>query len=279
VNVRRPRGAIRDALWGLFALALGAHAQEAYDCVINPRATIQLGSSEDGVLAEVLVSRGDSVEKGQLVARLESEVERLSAELARLRAESDVEQRSKQAQVEYRTREAERLVGLRESRSVAENLYDEARIERRLAELGLEQAQMDHEITLVEYDRAKAALERRAVRSPVNGVVVDVFMQPGEYVHEQRELMTLAEVDPLNVEVFLPVAAYGTVVKGMRAEVIPEQPVGGVREAEVTVVDSVFDAASRTFGVRLELPNPGYALPAGLRCTVKFGPSTDADGG
>jgi multidrug efflux pump subunit AcrA (membrane-fusion protein) len=41
-------------------------------------------------------------------------------------------------------------------------------------------------------------------------------------------------------------------------------------EAKVTVVDRVVDAASGTFGVRLELPNPGYKLPAGLKCKTRF---------
>jgi len=41
--------------------------------------------------------------------------------------------------------------------------------------------------------------------------------------------------------------------------------------AKVTVVDRVVDAASGTFGVRLELPNPNYRLPAGLKCKVPFG--------
>jgi len=56
----------------------------------------------------------------------------------------------------------------------------------------------------------------------------------------------------------------------MSAEVIPEQPVGGTYRATVTVVDKVFDAVSATIGVRLELPNPDYALPAGLKCQVRF---------
>ncbi len=42
------------------------------------------------------------------------------------------------------------------------------------------------------------------------------------------------------------------------------------REAEVGVVDKVVDAASGTFGVRLELPNPDTSLPAGLKCRVRF---------
>jgi hypothetical protein len=38
----------------------------------------------------------------------------------------------------------------------------------------------------------------------------------------------------------------------------------------VTVVDRVVDAASGTFGVRLELPNPDYKLPGGLKCDIRF---------
>jgi hypothetical protein len=36
-------------------------------------------------------------------------------------------------------------------------------------------------------------------------------------------------------------------------------------------VDQVFDAASGTIGVRLELPNPELRLPAGIHCRVHFG--------
>lgn len=56
----------------------------------------------------------------------------------------------------------------------------------------------------------------------------------------------------------------------MRAQIMPEAPVNGAYEARVTVVDRVVDAASGTFGVRLELPNPGYKLPAVLKCKARF---------
>jgi multidrug efflux pump subunit AcrA (membrane-fusion protein) len=95
-------------------------------------------------------------------------------------------------------------------------------------------------------------------------------MFPGEYVHEQATVMTIAEIDPLYVEVFMPVSQYETVQPGMAANVAPELPIGGNYDAQVAVVDNVFDAASRTFRVRLVLPNADHALPAGLRCTVRF---------
>jgi hypothetical protein len=56
----------------------------------------------------------------------------------------------------------------------------------------------------------------------------------------------------------------------MKAEVIPEEPIGGKHKARVVIVDRVLDAASGTFGIRLQLPNRKYKLPAGLRCQVIF---------
>jgi membrane fusion protein (multidrug efflux system) len=59
-------------------------------------------------------------------------------------------------------------------------------------------------------------------------------------------------------------------VETATADVTPENPVSKVYKAKVTIVDRVIDAASGTFGVRLELPNPKYRLPAGLKCKVAF---------
>jgi len=59
-------------------------------------------------------------------------------------------------------------------------------------------------------------------------------------------------------------------VLGQSAEVLPEAPVGGRYTAAVKVIDRVHDAASGTFGVRLEMANPGMKLPGGIKCRANF---------
>jgi multidrug resistance efflux pump len=108
------------------------------------------------------------------------------------------------------------------------------------------------------------------IRSPINGVVVERTLGPGEYAYDQSHLMTVSQIDPLYVEVYVPLSQFGRIRLGMSAEVYPEDPVGGRYAAIVVVVDQVFDAASGTIGIRLELPNPDYALPAGLKCRARF---------
>jgi RND family efflux transporter MFP subunit len=282
-----PRKMIGIACSGITAALLSTTAyvtaqETVRDCVITAKSTVKLGSPEEGILTETLVDRGDHVNKGDIVAKLDTEVEQLSAELARLQAKNTVEIRSSRAQAEFRRKEVDRLETLHSQKTVPEKSYDQAVIESQLADLALEAANTEHRLNEVEYRRARAHLDRRSIRSPVDGVIVDVMLSPGEYVHEQAPLMSIAEIDPLNVEVFIPVAQYGAIATGMEAEVRPEEPIGGRYRARVTVVDNVFDPASRTFGVRLELPNPDHALPAGLRCTVQFqqeggGPRIDGD--
>ena len=112
----------------------------------------------------------------------------------------------------------------------------------------------------------------RTIRSPLSGVVVEVMQKPGEFssTNLKDPILKLAEIDPLYVEVILPVSQYGKIKNGQRAQVYPEAPVGGTYDAAVKVVDRVVDGASGTFGVRLQLPNPGYRIPAGIKCRVKF---------
>ena len=61
-----------------------------HDCVIQPFVATELGSSATGILEELLVDRGDRVTKGMVVARLRSDLEQASLNLAKTRAESTV---------------------------------------------------------------------------------------------------------------------------------------------------------------------------------------------
>ena len=88
---------------------------------------------------------------------------------------------------------------------------------------------------------------------------------PGEYI-EDDALMRIVKLDPLYVEAILPMRLFGRIEPGMSARVIPELDNGKPHLATVDLVDPMGDAGSGTFGVRLSLPNPERAIPAGLKC-------------
>jgi multidrug efflux pump subunit AcrA (membrane-fusion protein) len=150
---------------------------------------------------------------------------------------------------------------------------DDAEGEMKTAAAELQLAQENREVAVLDADQQASLLKRRTLRSPFNGVMADQTLYAGEVVEPgdaQKPIMRLAQLDPLRVHVILPRAAFGLVKRGMRAEVTPELALARKVEGTVTIVDSLIDAASRTFAVFLEVPNPKLDVPAGLKCRASF---------
>jgi RND family efflux transporter MFP subunit len=260
----------RRLLACFLALApLGAVA-ETFDCVMEPSLTLRLGSPIIGVLASVEVDRGEQVRQGQVVARLESGVEEATLALVRARAESEAEIQARRARLEQTRSELQRAQSLHSSAVVSTQRIEELRANAAIAASELALAELGRRMAALEVGRAEAMLQQRVIRSPVNGVVTQRNLGPGEYIHQDNFILSVARLDPLHVETFLPVRLYRRLRVGTRATVRPDAPVGGEHQAEIGVMDEVFDAASGTFGVRLTLANGDLALPGGARCKVEF---------
>jgi RND family efflux transporter MFP subunit len=247
-------------------------ADEADDttCIIKPRVTVQLGSPIAGTLSATLVDRGDNVTKGQVVAQLESSVDQATFALDQLKATNDTAIRSEQADRELSQREMERKQFLVDQKIANLNSLDELQTKVRVGDLRVQQAQMDRKVAELTAERSARELALKSIRSPIDGVVIDRKLSAGEYIYEQTSIMTLAQIDPLSVELVVPVDRYGSIKVGQVATVHPRPPVGGAYPAKVDIVDPVIDAASNTFGVRLSLPNPNHTIPAGIRCDVEW---------
>jgi multidrug efflux pump subunit AcrA (membrane-fusion protein) len=124
---------------------------------------------------------------------------------------------------------------------------------------------------------AQSQLAQRTIVSPISGIVAERYLSVGERV-EDRSVARVVSIDPLHVEVMVPAAHFGRIKVGASATVVPELPGTPAVRARVLMVDKLVDGASNTFRVRLHLPNPDHALPAGLRCKAYLGLTT-APGG
>jgi len=242
---------------------------EALDCIIEPYEVADVGSALSAVVHEVLVERSERVSIGQPLAQLDASVEIAALEVAGARARMSANIRARDARVTLVRQRADRAKRLYGEQIVSEDIKQEALAEAELAEAELAHARELNMLSRLERSQAAMMVERRTIRSPIDGVVVERLKDPGEVVNEET-LFTIAQLDPLRVHAILPAANYGTIAKGMKAEVWPELPSIGVQVAQVEIVDPIIDAGSGTFGVQLRLPNSDYALPSGLRCRVRF---------
>ena len=237
------------------------------DCMIQPSQIVPVGTAVPGLVESILVERGDVVTRGQVLVQLRAGVERASLAVARERATQMGETVVAKGTQELAQRELARANELFAQNFVSKTYLDKQLAEAKVAGGRTDQAGERRKLSTREVDLAQAQLALRTIRSPLSGVVVERLAAPGEFV-EQKPVLRIATIDPLRVDVLVPAAAFGQVAVGQTAAVVPELFNRASVVATVKTVDRLIDAASNTFRVRLELPNPNGALPAGLRCKV-----------
>jgi len=226
-----------------------------FECLIEPNQTVEVRSPTEGLIEKVFVKRGDHVRAGQSLVTLESSVQQAAANMAKYRSQMEGRIASSKNRLDYATKKLMRAQELQQKNFMSAQARDEAEAEKRIAEAELRDATENQALALHDYQHSVTLLSQRTLRSPLNGVVVDRMLNPGDLAEAgtgRKPILKIAQIDPLLVEVTLPREAYGKLRVGMTGTVTPE----GMKEnysAKITVVDSVFDAASGMFGVRLEM--------------------------
>jgi RND family efflux transporter MFP subunit len=256
----------------LFATAVCAETVE-YVGLIEPYVVVDIGAPAEGVVAGVSVDRSSSVKEGQILVEMESSVERAALEKAKAMATFDGEIGLQKTQLAFAKRAHGRFKRLE---AIANHDKDQAATEILRVGHRLKKAREKRTLAKFELKKAQAILNRCWIKSPISGVVVERYVSPGEYVNNQP-LLRVAQIDPLRVETIVPAQMFGRIFPGMPATIVPELPQYGEQTATVTIVDKVIDAASNTFGVRLELPNAEQQMPSGLKCLVRFEINENAD--
>ena len=269
----RPRNPVNLGAFaaGFMLLSQGtASAQETFDCLVDPSLVVQVGSAEAGIINKIVVGRGDTVSEGQVIATLESGAEEAALEYARARAEDNAPTEIAESRAKLLEAEATRARQLGEKKLMAEAAVAKVISDYEQSLLAVRQSRIEKNLAQLDLKRVQAQLRRRVILSPVDGLLITRMIGPGEYVFAQAPVVQIAQINPLNVEVFLPTDLYGQFKVGDEATIMPTEPVGGEYLAKITVIDQIFDAASDTFGIRLQMANPDGKLPAGMDCKIRF---------
>lgn len=242
-----------------------------------PSTEIEVSTALRDVVTEVAVKEGDVVAAGDLLAVLDTA--QLEAELAIARARAEAGGALKRAEAVLASKQSQYdvMAKLRKQGAARAEELSFAQAELSVAEAELQGALDQQVIAELEVKRLEAALEQRRVRASADGVITEIFRDAGELVGAQEtRLMTLAVLDPLQVEVYVATAVGGLLGAGATATI--ELPLAGVSVVgTVTDVAVKADAASGTMRVRLRFDNPGLALRSGERALVTFNQAAATD--
>jgi RND family efflux transporter MFP subunit len=260
---------MRNVVPLLLFMAAGYAAGAPLACLIEAEKEADIGVPGIGIIARMAVERGDLVSKGQVLAHLEADIERASVAVASVRAQADAEIKAATAAHELAQKKLARARQLMEVGFLSREAVEQADIEASLTHNRIQQARETEALAQRELDLSRLRLAQRSIRSPFDGVVIERYRNEGERV-EREPILRIAKLAPLRVEVILPASQFGKVVPGTSVPIRTDIPGARDLTAKVVLVDRYLDAASNTFRVRLQLPNPDHRIPAGLRCNAEF---------
>ncbi|HEX6104379.1 MAG TPA: efflux RND transporter periplasmic adaptor subunit [Gemmatimonadales bacterium] len=217
-------------------LALPAQLYVEHDAALYARSA--------GVIEAIRADLGSRVGAGELLARLESKDQEIALAQAK-----DRHQNARQ--------QADRHRALKTAGVVTQADSERVELEFREAELALQQAQRDFELT--------------RIVAPFAGVVTSRTARVGRLVSPGDSLFRLTALAPVLASVRVPEASAFGIRIGAEATV--EGPRGEAARARVIRASPVIDPASGTREVVLQLTG-GDRLPPGSGVTVRLGTIT-----
>ena len=241
--------------------------------MLEPRQIVDIRSPAAGLIERVTVDRGQSVRAGQVLVSLDTGQDRASLDLAKQRATMQGAIRSGESRLEFANAKLKRREHLVGEKFVSAQDLEETKAERSLAEAELQDAKDNQRLAELEVRRAEQNIRIRTLASPINGVVLERNMHPGELADTadgRKPILRIADISVLHAEAILPAEAYSAVKPGQKVAIRANVPVKLNTQGVVKVVDKMLDVASGTFGVRLEVANPGLEIPAGIHCKAEF---------
>lgn len=254
---------------------------------LRPFQEIEVHAKVAGYVSEILVDRGDTVEKGRHLATLEvpeADSDVLQATAARLRAVEDI----RRAEAEVRRAESvynaahvthSRLSAVLRSKPklVAEQSLDDAAARDRIAEAQVETARAAVDVCRRQLESAQATESRMRtiqayarITAPFAGVITRRYAHTGSMIQagtashlQAMPLVRLSQNDRLRLVVSIP-ESISTRIKVGTPVSVRLASTGRTFERKVSRLSHAVDASTRTMEVEIDVPNPDLTLLPGM---------------
>lgn len=253
----------------LLAISPVAHADNAISAITDPSADVTLSFVQTGRIASVQIKEGDLVKAAQVLVKLDDAAEQ--AQLAQIQAQSEdtTQIEASQASLDQKKIDLKRLEWAASRKAATDLEVEHARLDVKIAELSLKVAQFEHKQNQRKYAEAKIRVDNMTLYSPIAGRVEKVEREIGESVNGLDDVVRVVRIDPLWIDVHVPLYRGKTLKPGQKAQIKFPDGNPSTAQGEITYVSTVADAASTTLRIRIELPNES-GRPAGEHVEVRF---------
>lgn len=254
----------------LIALYTGSARGETYESFTEPSRKIDVAPAETGVVGEVSVHEGDTVTKGQIVAWLDKDVLLIAKEIAQASAEAIGRRDAAAAELELRKVRLEKIRELRKSGHAAGEESSRAELDHLSAKGTHQSLEEQLKVDKLEVRKIDAMIERRMVRSPIDGIVTHIHYDQGEFITPiAPTVATIVQLHPLRAVFNLPHAAARTLKPEAMVQVrfADEEATAA---GKIEFIAPLIDADSGTVRVKVLIDNADHKRLAGSRCSISL---------
>lgn len=235
--------------------------------VTEPYESSKIAAAEQGVIHQIKVAEGQFIEAGQVLAELDLGILLESRKLAELRANSESAINSAKAELRLRESQKKNMDDLIESGHA--NPFE---VEQVVAKF--EQATAEYEGALekraenqAELKRIDAEIKRRAIRSPISGVITEVHKRHGEFVSANDPIFaTVVQLDRLRVRFYLNSDTTSQLLAGQRVTIYVGKNQVAV-EGVIEFVSPVVEPKTGLARVNVLIANDGLRFRSGVVCS------------
>ena len=232
-------------------------------------ATVEAVPKVNGRLESVSVRLGDSVRRGQQIAKVEDREIREQVrqqEAAFKVGEATIRQR--QADLKLAQTNLDRNRSLLERELLPRQTYDdtEARYQAAMAQLDLARAQFEQ--SKARLDELRINLANTVISSPVDGFVGKRYLDPGAAVSPNAPVASIVAIQTVRMVANVIEKDVKRLTIGMAAQVEVDAFPGEKFTGKVARIAPVFDPQTRTAEMEIEVPNPGFRLKPGMYARV-----------
>jgi RND family efflux transporter MFP subunit len=234
----------------------------------EPYERIEVSAAELGIVQSVDVTVGDAVTRDQLLGQLDSGVLHESRRLAQHRAESTARIDAARADLKLKQGMYENLQPLLRSGHANPTEVDRSKTEYEHAQAALQIAGDEMAEAKIELARIDAQIRQRQIRSPIDGIVVDIHRRPGEYLQSNRpQFATVVDISKLRIRFFVSTRYAQQLRKGETIDVL----IGADRfktAANIEFVSPITESQSGTVRLDLLVDNARHQLRSGVICQL-----------
>lgn len=264
------------ALFGLWSTC-AAFAAPPAEGFLEPYKTIDVAANESGIIDVLEVVEGQIVKKGQPVAVLDNDVHKVALEIAKRSAAAKGQLNGASAELKLATIRLRKLEALRQKDHATPEEINRAELDVATAEARLQIAQETLEIRAAEYERYRIQLERRTVRSPIDGVVTVVHREQGEFVSPNEPVVvSVVQLDPLIASFSVPVATANSLSarQSVRLNLASSNL---LVEGQVEFISPLTNPQTGTVTIKVRIPNSEGKLRSGEKCQFGGGDPTPTE--